>query len=158
MQVVEYPLWRIAVEEVLSIFEKEGYGAQITHEQLRDWMAIPEPKTIEQAKKTDLDYMAGMERTRTDLLEQSNICLYPVIGVGYEILHPNDQIRKGVDKYVRQSQRKLARSAQILANVDTAQLNIEGRNLQITKINRLAFLKSAFRKRTAFNGPRKQIQ
>jgi len=157
MEIVEYPLWRIAVGKVLEFFEVNGYGGKITHKQIKEWMAIPEPTTIDQAKKADLDYLSGVDKMRMELLEDSNLFLYPVIGMGYEILHPKDQIRKGANKYIRQSQNKLRRSTQVLANVDLDQLDQDSRMLLMEKINRLAFLKSSFRKRTIPNYTQKQI-
>jgi hypothetical protein len=62
-------------------------------------------------------------------------------------LSPSDQVSKGADYYTRKSQRALARTMSTLANTDVDQLTPEEISLRHSKMNRIAFLKAAFRKR-----------
>lgn len=142
----EYPLWRIALSNILDAFDSSGYGIEFKHEQIRDWMGIRKPETIKEFKKHELDYMQGMDKLKSELLDESNLYLHSIPGFGYKLLHPSEQISKGADHYLQRSQRNLAKTAHILANVDRNELSIEDKALQISKINRLAFLKAAFRK------------
>lgn len=147
VELIEYPTWTIAVQNILERFGEVGYGCQFRHEELKEWMGIRKPQTIPQAEAAQMDYMKGVLKIRRDLLENYNIFLFPLIGHGYKVLHPENQIRKGADYYIRKSQKSLAMFARVLANVDVPQLDAEGRRIQLDKINRAAFIKVAYRKR-----------
>lgn len=142
-----YPMWEKVVERVRELFEDESYGFVVGHAELKKIMGIQPAKTVSDVKKEQLDYLTGMEKARNSLLEDYNLFLYSVQGHGYQVLHPSEQIRKGADYYVRKSQKALSRTMSTLANVDYSVLDMESRNLQISKMNRVAFLKAAFRKR-----------
>lgn len=141
------PMWEKAVETIRERFENESYGFIIKHDEVKELMGIEPAKTVDEVKKEQLDYLTGIEKVRSALLEDYNLCLYSAIGQGYQILHPNDQVRKGADYYIKKSQRALSRTVNTLANVDSDLLDAESRNLQLQKLNRMAFLKAAFRKR-----------
>ena len=142
-----YPMWERVVERIRDRFEIESYGFIIKHTEIKELMGITPAQTIGEVKKEQLDYMTGIDKARDTLLEDYNLFLYSVPGQGYQVLHPLDQIRKGADYYVRKSQKALSRSASTLANVDSDLLDAESRNLQLLKMNRIAFIKAAFRKR-----------
>ena len=142
------PMWNQVVNRVRERFEIESYGFRISHEELKDLMDIQPARTIEESKKEQLDYLAGMDKARQVLLEDYNLCLYSITGEGYEILHPVDQVKKGADYYVKKSQSALLKTMGTLANVDSEMLDNESNNLRISKMNRVAFIKSAFRKRS----------
>jgi len=141
------PMWGQVVGAVIERFESESYGFIISHSELKELMAIVPATTIEESKKEQLDYMEGIVSAKNTLLEDYNLCLFSVIGEGYQVLHPSDQIRKGTDYYIRKAQRSLLKSVTTLANVDSDQLDLEGVNLRLAKMNKIAFVKAAFRKR-----------
>jgi len=142
-----YPMWERAIEMVRERFEVESYGLIVTHKELKECMGIIPAKTIGEVQKEQLDYLSGMDKVRAALLEDYNLYLHSAIGQGYELLHPNEQIRKGADYYVKKSQRALSRTMSTLANIDPGLLDAESRELQLLKMNRVAFIKAAFRKR-----------
>jgi len=142
-----YPMWINAVEKIREKFENESYGLVVTHKDLKDWMGIQPAKTIDEVQKEQLDYLIGIEKTKKSLLENYNLCLYRVQGMGYQILEPKDQIRVAADYYIGKSQRALSKSMNVLANVDQDLLDFDSRELQLAKIARLAWVKSAFRRR-----------
>ena len=142
-----YPMWEKAVEKVRERFEAESYGFIVKHKDLKETMGIIPSKTINEVQKEQLDYLGGMEKVKIALLEDYNLCLHSVPGQGYKLLHPNDQVRKGADYYIKKSQRSLARTMHTLANVDVELLDTESRALQLAKMSRVAFIKAAFRKR-----------
>ncbi|MCP4568400.1 MAG: hypothetical protein GY841_12555 [FCB group bacterium] len=142
-----YPMWEKAVEAIIGQFETESYDMVVEHEDLKKLMGIKQAKTIDDAKKEQLDYMSGIERTKEELLTEYNLYLHPVVGKGYQVLHPNEQVRKGAEYHFRKSQKALSRSMNTLANVDADLLDSEGKELQFSKLHRIAFIKAAFRKR-----------
>ena len=141
------PMWGQVVDNVVERFETESYGFTLTHLELKDLMAILPATTIDEVKKEQLDYLTGMEKARTRLLEDYNLCLFSVRGEGYTVLHPSEQITKGADYYTKKSQTALLRTMNTLANIDVGQLTKEETELRLSKMGRVAFLKAAFRKR-----------
>jgi len=142
-----YPMWETAVEKIRERFESESYGLIVSHKELKDWMGIQPAKTISEVQKEQLDYLTGIEKTKKSLLENYNLCLYRAQGIGYEVLEPKDQIRVAADYYIKKSQKALSKSMNILANVDQELLDFDSRELQLAKIARVAWVKSAFRRR-----------
>lgn len=158
----EYPLWKIAISKILEEFGNKGYNISFKHELLKEWMSIKIPDTIpknkkqvvelkKQLDKLNLDYLFGIEKIKYELLTDYNLCLVSLVGIGYKILHPSDQIRDGVDHYIDKANKNLLKGGKILANVDDSVLSVEDKSLHISKMNRVAFLKSAFRKRKLLN-------
>jgi hypothetical protein len=143
----EYPLWSIAVANILERFENEGYGAKFAHDELKAWMGIRRAESMEDVDREKLDYLIGIRRVWNNLLDNYNLFISNVIGFGYEILHPKDQIRKGADYYQRKSQTALTSAVRVVTNLDISELDDSDRQLQISKMNRIAFVKAAFRKR-----------
>lgn len=140
------PMWGKAVELVRARFEAESYGCIISHEELKAVMGMQPPRTMMEMKKEEFDYLI-MTKVIDTLLEDYNLCLSSVQSRGYEISHPKDQIRKEADRYIRKSQKALLRAMSRLVNVDSELLDIESQQIQHDKISRIAFIKSAFRKR-----------
>jgi hypothetical protein len=143
------PFWQEAVRKILDRFESVGYGAEFTHEELKAWMGIDDAKEIKGYVniKEQFDYMRGIEAIKAALLSDYNLFFYSYRSVGYSILRPSDQITVGADYYIRKSQKALTKAATTLTNVDVSELGTEDRSLQLQKIGRMAFIKSAFRKR-----------
>jgi len=141
-----YPMWERAVEMIRDRFESESYGLIVTHEELKECMGIKPATKISEVQKEQLDYLV-ITKVKEALLEDYNLCLYSVIGVGYEVLNPYEQIRKGADYYTKKSQQALMRTMSALVNVDIEALDAESRELQVLKMSRIAFIKTAFRKR-----------
>jgi len=142
------PLVDIAVENILARFEDEGYGAILLHSELKKWMGIKKAETTDEVKKEQMDYMLGTCKIRDKLLENYNLYIHSSIGYGYKILHPSEQLRQGADYYLSKAQKALIKHGKTLSNIDESELTIDDKQLRLNKIGRLAFVKSAFRKRS----------
>lgn len=142
-----YPMWERAVKAIIERFEVESYGLIVSHVELKELMGIEPAQTISDVQKEQLDYLTGLDKIKTTLLEDYNLFLYRAVGNGYEILHPKEQLRKGADYYIKKSQKALLRTSRTLANVDVEMLDFADRELQLQKMSRVAFVKAAFRKR-----------
>jgi len=143
----EVPLVDVALSEILERFEAQGYGVKFTHDELKGWMGIRKATEVSEVKKEDLDYMTGTGGIKYALSVDYNLCFFSILGHGYEILHPDEQVNKGADYYMKKSQKALARHARTLVNLDITELSAENRLLQINKTNRAAFIKAQFRRR-----------
>ena len=105
-----YPPYKNALDEIAAKTAEAGYGMLFTHEQLKEWMDVKEPKTIEEYKKCEFAYMASLEKLKDELMVDYNIFLDSVPGEGYRVLIPDEQITIGVDKYTRKAQRLVLKS------------------------------------------------
>ena len=145
----QIPLVSIAVTRMLECFEADGYGVKFTHQTIYDWLGITftDNGSRDEIKKEQLDYMTGICKIKDELLDNYNLCLHKVHSYGYEILHPREQIERGADSHMLKAQKALVKHTKILVNTDVSELGLTERNLQLDKINRIAFIKSAFRKR-----------
>jgi len=145
----QVPLVDIAITKILERFEQESWGIDFSHETLKNWLGITihQKGTRKEIDKENMDYLTGIQKITNILLEDYNLCLHSIHSYGYKILHPANQINEGADRHMKKAQKALTRHAKILVNTDISELNVDQRNLQMSKINRIAFLKSAFRKR-----------
>ena len=142
-----YPPYKNAIKNILEGVKRNGYGILYEHQTLKDWMDIKDPTTIEEYKKTEFDYLSSLDKLKGELLCDHNIFLTSDIGKGYRVLHPDEQVGNGVDKHVRKAQRQLVQAARVLTYVNDQLLSIEGGQARMRKMERLAFLKSAFSKK-----------
>ena len=146
-EIIEYPVWTVALNHVLDSVEEDGYGAMFTHEELREWMGIEIPTTIEESKRSDFDYLTGMEKLKKELLEEHCICLDNVKGKGYIAAHPNDQVTNVVDGFLRKAREGVNKAAKHLNHVKSELLSAEAEIARHRRIERAVFIKRAFNKR-----------
>ena len=74
-KVIDYPVWQVAMKNILDIIEISGHGVLFTHKQLKNWMGIKEPKTVEQVKEFGFDYMQGIDSLKDELLFEHQVFL-----------------------------------------------------------------------------------
>jgi hypothetical protein len=146
-EVVDYPMWRVAMAAIIERYQRDGYGAQFSHNELKALMGINDGTTIEEAEKARLAYVKGICSIKKELLLNDNLCIHSVIGVGYRVLHPKEQIREGFEMYQNRAKSALRNGALVMGNVDTTQLDTGDQQLMIDRINRLAHIKQSFRRR-----------
>ncbi|RQE68823.1 hypothetical protein IPC294_25620 [Pseudomonas aeruginosa] len=84
-----HPEWRQAAKDLAAEFE---YGDLITLEWLRNAFQLEEPRTIEEFKSHQLDFLSCMDALRQELLVEYQLSLKNIRGAGYELVNPNDQV------------------------------------------------------------------
>lgn len=142
-----YPPYKNAVEKIVIDVEENGYGRLFEHAKLKELMDIKEPTTIAEYKKYEFDYLSAIENLKDDLLLEHTLYLSNDVGKGYRVLEPNEQVNYGADKHIRKAQQQISQAARVLTYVNDELLSIEGGQNRMRKMERLAFLRSAFRKR-----------
>lgn len=147
MEIVEYPVWQIALKNITEATNAEGHGLLFTHEQLKSWMGIEEPKTIDEVKRTGFDYLQGLDRLKRELLLEHQIWLDNDRGHGYRVSTPNDQVKQAPNKYLRRARAELSKAAEALNNVKTELLTMENEQLRVNNMARVVFIKAAMNKR-----------
>lgn len=160
-EIRQHPLWHEVVELIVSDVSEKGHGSFYSHAELKDLLDIKEPKTIEEYKKSEFEYMNAMEPLREELLLEHNIYLSNKRGEGYVILKPDDQVKDGPEKTLARARALTVKAHNILLCVEEALLSEEMKKTRLNKITKTAFLRAAFRKRKfpAIEGPpeKKQI-
>ncbi|MCP4652595.1 MAG: hypothetical protein GY858_04345 [Candidatus Omnitrophica bacterium] len=154
---IKYPGWKNALDEILIRIEKNGYGCLILHDELKQWLSLEEPKTIEEYKKHEFEYMSSIEKLKEDLLLDHSVYLMNMKGQGYQVLIPEEQVTRAPDKHTKKASAELRKAARALSNVKTELLSVETENLRLSKMARIAFLKTVFSKRKIPIVDKKQI-
>ena len=144
----QHPPYKNAVKNIVISVEENGYGALFKHNKLKEWMEIKEPKTIAEYKKTEFDYLSALDKLKDELLHDYHLFLANDLGKGYRVLHPDEQISNGVDKHIRKAQQQIIQATRVLTYVNDELLSIEGAQVRMRKMERAAFLQSAFKKKS----------
>lgn len=145
--IIEYPEWKNAVNEIVTRVEAEGYGILITHEQLLGYFKMLEPNNMKELKKYQFKLLSYTENLKESLLEDHNIFLMSVRGKGYQVLKPDDQVVIGPDHFIKKSRRYINKAISTLANVNERLLSMEKAEVRLLKMQRVAFIKSSMNKR-----------
>ena len=154
-----YPPYRNALEEVLRITEECGYGELFTHIQLKEWMDMEEPTTIDEYKKHEFEYLSNIEKMKDELLIENNMFFGNEIGKGYRVLQPDEQVDTGVARHTRKAQKELVKATRALTYVNDSLLSVASEQLRMRKMQRVAFVRAAFRKKNidVIGGKKKTI-
>ena len=149
METKPYPGWKNALEEILARFNKEGYGIIFTLDQLLDWMNIicPEFGSKKEFVKNQLEIMSSIDCIKAELIENHNLYFNNVRGCGYQLLHPNDQVKVGAEKHARKARAEIRKQMRALTNIDIQLLNDETSKIRLRKIEHVAFLMGALNKK-----------
>lgn len=138
-----YPLWRRA----LARFRDTGltYGDTLPHTWLYrefECEALSDPTKItgDQQNKLKLKLLNEFDPFREALLEQEQIDLQSVPGVGYELVPPADQTVRALKDTVKDIERVWRKGMARAANVNTALLTTEQRRERVDNLARLALL------------------
>jgi len=124
-----------------------GFGVLITHAEMKSLLSIEDPETIDEYKKAQFKYLSYMENLKRSLLIDYNLHLASDRGRGYRISNPDEQVTDGADKHFRRSHREIAKAMQVLVYTQESLLSDEAKKDRQRKIQRAAFIQSAYRKR-----------
>lgn len=138
-----YPSWR----QALVRFREGGFkaGDILPHTWLYEQFeceALNNPKiTWEEAQKLQLKLLSQFTPFREALLDQDQIDLQSVPGVGYELVPPADQSRRAVKDALREYEKTSRKAIARATNVNTAQLTAEQRREHADNLARLGMLR-----------------
>lgn len=141
-----YPPWREAANKFLALNAQPGFV--ITHAWLYDAFNIVMPRettTLKEATKAELAYLTQVERFKESLLQEHNIALKTVYGMGYEVLHPRDQTPWAQDEGDREIKKGLRKLAARLVHVDHARLNDREKRENADALARAAGMRAMFK-------------
>lgn len=139
-----YPSWRQALINFRDAHF--AFGDILPHAWLYEQFectGLMEPNKItwEQAQKLQLKLLGQFTPFREALLDQDQIDLQSVPGVGYELVPPADQSRRAVKDTIRETEKALRKGVARATNVNTAQLTAEQRREHADNLARLGMLR-----------------
>ena len=150
-QPIEKPFhgWKNAEQEILQIVENKGYGVFLNHAKLHEWFGIKEPKEMskEAWQKYTFELLASTQNLLDSLLIEHNIFLYNIRGEGYQVLHPDEQVDRGADKYIKKMLAQCRKAILVLKCVNEDVLSIEGQRKRLEKLTTVAKIKSSIREK-----------
>lgn len=118
-----YPGWKNAQDHILRLFEigELTYGTILTKDRLSEWFYIP---ILDSGLHTFEEYVAreslfynSVAALKESLIENHCLCLSNDRGIGWEILHPDDQIKIEVQKRKQSAFRDIEKASTLLANI-----------------------------------------
>lgn len=147
VEVKAYPPYLNAVEKIVEDVQENGYGKLYPHEQLKEWLDLEEPKSIDEFRKFQFNYLSAIESLKEVLLMEHKLYLENDRGKGYRVAPPDDQIQYCPEKYIKKAQAQLLKATRVLTFVNEQLLSLDAAQLRMRKMERMAFLRSSFRKR-----------
>lgn len=143
-----YPSWR----QALVRFRDAGFkpGDILPHAWLYEQFeceALNDPRiSWEQARKLQLKLLSQFQPFREALLDQDQIDLQSVAGVGYELVPPPDQSRRAVKDTVNDIEKVMRKGIARATNVNTAMLTAEQRRDHADNLARLGMLRQMLKR------------
>ena len=139
-----FPAWRQAEADLIA--QGVTFGALITDEWLREAFGVKEPKTIADAQRNDLVMLRQTECLRESLLENRNMMLRRVQGVGYTVVMPQQQTKLAFEDRTKEVKSALRKMAREISHVEVAALDDAQRKENVDAQAKLGQLRSMFRK------------
>lgn len=145
-----HPAYKEAAKQIVERVEAEGYGFIIAHEDLREMLRIEFPhssKGYDAYKAWSFAICDDVESLRDLLLDEHNIYIMNIRGIGYQVLSPDEQIRKGYMKHVHKMTAQLNKALKTLVNVNQHMLSAEEEKERQEKLIKMTFIRKAVNKR-----------
>jgi len=146
-EVKKHPLWHEVVDYIAEDVKEKGYGLFYSHQELRTLLGIPEPTTIEESEKGNLDYMSALHSLSQELLVEHNIHLSNKYREGYTVSVPDDQVTKEVIKRFEKAVAWIRKGCKVNIHVNFQMLSDKAKDQQIRNAQKGAFILHASRKR-----------
>lgn len=139
-----FPAWRQAEADLIA--QGVTFGGLITDEWLREAFGVKEPKTIADSQRNDLVMLRQTECLRESLLENRNMMLRRVQGVGYTVVMPQQQTKLAVEGRTKEVKSALRKMAREISHVEVAALDDAQRKENVDAQAKLGQLRSMFRR------------
>lgn len=121
-----YPAWRQALADMVDGGLLKP-GSVITREWLTEHFGIKNPETIPEYERAQLDFLRQFSEMREALLEDHLVMLRPVIGIGYEVVPPEQQTRRAVSDRMHRINREARKLSAELSFVNREALSDSAR-------------------------------
>lgn len=145
-----YPPWKQAAQVIAARVEAEGYGLLFTFEELHQMMDLKPPSGklgIGEWRSSQFEWLQHIENLKDTLLEEYNLGFMNKRGIGYLVLHPNDQVMVAVPKRMHKAMLTVNKAIKELTHVNQALLSYEAQQAQFRNMEKVAFVKAALSKK-----------
>lgn len=153
-EVHPYPEWKSAVEKFL----RQGFsdGEILTHDWLFAALLLKKPDNetpYRDAKRIEILFLQRFQKFQRHLLEEHQIDLVSVTGVGYRITPPQEQTESATDQMMKDLRKAIRKGTMRVANVDHSKLSAEERKENIDALAKISRLRSNMRGRRQLPKP-----
>lgn len=150
MRALEYVGYKEYWKAAIVKMREDGltYGDIITHEEMYNLIGVPMPEKLtgfRDIKQAQLAYIHNVEKIRRELLEEDQMDMQNVRGIGYQIVNPNEQTSKAMGDMMADIKRVLRRTAGRIGFVDLARLSAEEQRENTDARARLSFFRKSVR-------------
>lgn len=126
----KYPAWKEALELFRAEMDRGAfkYDTIVPHDWFYTAFSITQPSDDmpwEQAKKTQLEYMAQFVRFREAVQLEDLLYLDAERSIGYRIVAPSDQTQKAMERASNDMKKVLTQAARAVGNIRTQELTDE---------------------------------
>lgn len=141
------PAWK----EAVTAFIREGFkpSEPVLHSWFFGAFGIIEPDkcgSVNEAQRAQLAYLGNMEALKKELLEEHQIALRSVRGVGYEIVPPTEQTQWAQQEIKAELGKAVRTGRARLINVQLDMLTDEQKKENMDAQAKLSFFKKSARK------------
>ena len=139
-----------ALREITQRVRTEGYGFCLSHLELNGLLGIKEPAVFASGKEWNAYQFARLdliEALKDELLYEHKLCLHNARREGYQVLHPNEQIGRAVDRRKKALRKAHGQMADTLIHVRTDELTVEMKEKRIKELQRCAFISTELNRR-----------
>lgn len=150
MQSLEYvsykDYWKAAIVKMRD--DGLSYGDTISHRDMYELLGIPMPENLTQfqdIKQAQLAYIHNVDCIKRELLEEDQMDMQNVRGIGYQIVHPSEQTGKAMGDMMADIKKALRRTVKRISFVDFAQLTAEEQRENTDARARLSFFRKSVR-------------
>ena len=132
-------------------------GTLFTHEWLREGLHIrqlqdDEQSTVAEIRALDLQYLTAIDGLKAVLLEEHNIALRCVIGKGYEVLAPRDQVDVGANILETGVRKAIRKASATLTYCDVSGLSVNERSRQLDALAKAGALHAMSKRSPLLSG------
>ncbi len=138
-----FPEWKQAVRD----FVASGFvpGSTIPHEWFLERFGMADPvgnrMTAEEYQERQFKWLRNMTSLREALLEQHQIALDSVAGIGYRVILPHEQSEIAMRRMRKEMRSALTRAVDTVTHTRTAELTDDQRRERNDALAKLAMLK-----------------
>lgn len=115
-----YPLWKQAVKTLVDLDPQPGHI--VKKQWLNKHFDLEEGSTKEQYQSYQMQFMKAMSEFRRELLEEHQIALATLPGVGYKILHPREQTGYALTVGMKRLASDIVQMGAMVGNIDASRL------------------------------------
>ncbi len=135
-----YPVWKEAVRQVAG--RKLEPGTILTEDELYALFQMQKPElySYQQGQSLKLKFFSAFKKFEEELLVEHHIALKNVVGVGYQVVPPNQQGRWGYSETLREIRQAFKKGKARVLSVNLDALSAEERKTHADYVAKMSVI------------------